>query len=150
MDGRHAVASELERVTVMRAGSRVLDQVIASIPAAGITVVSGPSGAGKMTLLRLLVGAALARIISPHPGAEARTARRFGRRRSAPPAPTGPTPAGSRQATRTADRAQPREPGTGEPGSQNLYSRCAGMGISSAGIGQRPRCWAGQTAMWRV
>ena len=53
MDGRHAVAFKLERVTVMRAGRRVLDQVSATIPAAGITVVSGPSGAGKTTLLRL-------------------------------------------------------------------------------------------------
>jgi hypothetical protein len=40
-------------VTVVRAGRRILDQVTASIPAAGITVVSGPSGAGKTTLLRL-------------------------------------------------------------------------------------------------
>jgi UDP-glucose/iron transport system ATP-binding protein len=40
-------------VSVLRAGRRVLDEVTASIPAAGITVVSGPSGAGKTTLLRL-------------------------------------------------------------------------------------------------
>ena len=46
-------AFEFERVTVRRAGRRVLDQVVAAIPAAGITVVSGPSGAGKTTLLRL-------------------------------------------------------------------------------------------------
>ena len=46
-------AFEFERVTVLRAGRRVLDQVVAAIPAAGITVVSGPSGAGKTTLLRL-------------------------------------------------------------------------------------------------
>src|SRR5215469_4864960 len=37
----------------MRAGRRVLDEITASIPATGITVVSGPSGAGKTTLLRL-------------------------------------------------------------------------------------------------
>jgi putative ABC transport system ATP-binding protein len=48
-----AVALEFDRVTVQRAGRRVLDAVTASIPAAGITVVSGPSGAGKTTLLRL-------------------------------------------------------------------------------------------------
>ena len=48
-----AVAFEFERVRVLRAGRLVLDQVTASIPAAGITVVSGPSGAGKTTLLRL-------------------------------------------------------------------------------------------------
>src|SRR5262249_14352527 len=48
-----AVAFEFERVGVLRAGRLVLDQVTASIPAAGITVVSGPSGAGKTTLLRL-------------------------------------------------------------------------------------------------
>jgi putative ABC transport system ATP-binding protein len=46
-------AFEFERVTVMRAGRRVLDQITAAIPAAGITVVAGPSGAGKTTLLRL-------------------------------------------------------------------------------------------------
>jgi putative ABC transport system ATP-binding protein len=54
MDERRAAAAfELERVTVVRAGRRVLDEVTAWIPAAGITVVSGPSGAGKTTLLRL-------------------------------------------------------------------------------------------------
>jgi ABC-type cobalamin/Fe3+-siderophores transport system ATPase subunit len=46
-------AFEFERVTIVRAGRRVLDQITARIPAAGITVVSGPSGAGKTTLLRL-------------------------------------------------------------------------------------------------
>ena len=53
MDARRAVAFEFEQVTVVRAARRVLDGVTASIPAAGITVVSGPSGAGKTTLLRL-------------------------------------------------------------------------------------------------
>jgi len=53
MGERQAVAFEFERVTVLRAGRRVLDEVTAGIPAAGITVVSGPSGAGKTTLLRL-------------------------------------------------------------------------------------------------
>jgi putative ABC transport system ATP-binding protein len=47
------VAFEFQRVTAVRAGRRVLDEVTATIPAAGITVVSGPSGAGKTTLLRL-------------------------------------------------------------------------------------------------
>ena len=47
------VALEFERVSVVRAGRRVLDQITAAIPAAGITVVTGPSGAGKTTLLRL-------------------------------------------------------------------------------------------------
>ena len=46
-------AFEFTRVSVVRAGRRVLDEVTAWIPAAGITVVSGPSGAGKTTLLRL-------------------------------------------------------------------------------------------------
>ena len=46
-------AFEFTRVSVARAGRRVLDGVTASIPAVGITVVSGPSGAGKTTLLRL-------------------------------------------------------------------------------------------------
>ncbi|HKA99018.1 MAG TPA: phosphate ABC transporter ATP-binding protein [Streptosporangiaceae bacterium] len=53
MSEPRAVAFEFERVRVLRAGRLVLDQVTASIPAAGITVVSGPSGAGKTTLLRL-------------------------------------------------------------------------------------------------
>src|SRR6516162_2648524 len=47
------MAFAFERVTVFRDGRRVLDEITASIPAAGITVVSGPSGAGKTTLLRL-------------------------------------------------------------------------------------------------
>jgi putative ABC transport system ATP-binding protein len=47
------VEFEFERVSIVRTGRRVLDQVTASIPAAGITVISGPSGAGKTTLLRL-------------------------------------------------------------------------------------------------
>src|SRR5215470_20326159 len=46
-------AFEFTRVSVARAGRRVLDEVTARIPADGITVVSGPSGAGKTTLLRL-------------------------------------------------------------------------------------------------
>jgi len=37
----------------LRAGRRVLEEITATIPAAGITVVAGPSGAGKTTLLRL-------------------------------------------------------------------------------------------------
>jgi putative ABC transport system ATP-binding protein len=37
----------------VRAGRRVLDEITGAIPAAGITVVAGPSGAGKTTLLRL-------------------------------------------------------------------------------------------------
>ncbi len=53
MNQRQAVAFEFQRVTVLRAGRCVLDEVTAWIPAAGITVVSGPSGAGKTTLLRL-------------------------------------------------------------------------------------------------
>jgi len=47
------MAFEFDRVTVRRAGRLVLDEVTACIPAAGITVISGPSGAGKTTLLRL-------------------------------------------------------------------------------------------------
>jgi UDP-glucose/iron transport system ATP-binding protein len=53
MGERRTVAFELKRVTVRRAGRRILDELTATIPAAGITVVSGPSGAGKTTLLRL-------------------------------------------------------------------------------------------------
>jgi putative ABC transport system ATP-binding protein len=50
---REKAAFEFDRVTVVRAGRPVLDEITASVPAAGITVVSGPSGAGKTTLLRL-------------------------------------------------------------------------------------------------
>lgn len=53
MSERRAAAFEFERVTVVRTGRRILDGVTASVPADGITVVSGPSGAGKTTLLRL-------------------------------------------------------------------------------------------------
>ena len=52
MDDQPAAFS-FERVTVRRAGRRILDEVTAGIPVPGITVVSGPSGAGKTTLLRL-------------------------------------------------------------------------------------------------
>ena len=44
---------EFEKVTVTREGRRVLDGLDARIPAAGISVITGPSGAGKTTLLRL-------------------------------------------------------------------------------------------------
>lgn len=47
------VAFGFQRVSVVRAGRRILDEVTGWIPADGITVVSGPSGAGKTTLLRL-------------------------------------------------------------------------------------------------
>ena len=47
------VAFEFKQVSVRRVNRLVLDEVSARIPAAGITVVSGPSGAGKTTLLRL-------------------------------------------------------------------------------------------------
>jgi len=53
MDEPQPVAFEFDRVIVRRAGRRVLDEVTTGIPAAGITVISGPSGAGKTTLLRL-------------------------------------------------------------------------------------------------
>jgi putative ABC transport system ATP-binding protein len=50
---QRVVAFGFERVSVVRAGRRVLDEITGWIPAAGITVVAGPSGAGKTTLLRL-------------------------------------------------------------------------------------------------
>lgn len=53
MGERRAAAFEFEQVTVVRTGRRILDGVSASVPADGITVVSGPSGVGKTTLLRL-------------------------------------------------------------------------------------------------
>lgn len=53
MGEQQPVAFEFEQVSVRRADRLVLDEVNATIPAAGITVVAGPSGAGKTTLLRL-------------------------------------------------------------------------------------------------
>jgi putative ABC transport system ATP-binding protein len=53
MAERLTAAFEFERVTVTRSGRVVLDEITAVIPAAGVTVVSGPSGAGKTSLLRL-------------------------------------------------------------------------------------------------
>ena len=53
MDEQQLVAFGFQRVTVRRADRQVLDEITASIPAAGITVISGPSGTGKTTLLRL-------------------------------------------------------------------------------------------------
>ncbi|HZV10662.1 MAG TPA: ATP-binding cassette domain-containing protein, partial [Novosphingobium sp.] len=53
MSDQQVVAFAFDRVTVMRAGRPVLDEVTTVIPVAGITVVSGPSGAGTTTLLRL-------------------------------------------------------------------------------------------------
>jgi putative ABC transport system ATP-binding protein len=44
----------LQDVTVVRAGTTVLDGVTASFAAGRCTAVAGPSGAGKSTLLRLL------------------------------------------------------------------------------------------------
>lgn len=49
----HAAAFEFEHVTVVHGDRRILDRLDARIPAAGITVITGPSGAGKTTLLRL-------------------------------------------------------------------------------------------------
>jgi putative ABC transport system ATP-binding protein len=53
MDERQSLAFRFARVTVERGGRRVLDELSATSPAAGITVISGPSGGGKTTLLRL-------------------------------------------------------------------------------------------------
>ena len=53
MDNQQPVAFTFEQVSVRRAGRPILDAITARIPAAGITVVAGPSGAGKTTLLRL-------------------------------------------------------------------------------------------------
>ncbi|MFC3490572.1 ATP-binding cassette domain-containing protein [Amycolatopsis roodepoortensis] len=44
----------LDRVTVTRGPTRLLDGVCARLPAGACTAVVGPSGAGKSTLLRLL------------------------------------------------------------------------------------------------
>ena len=48
------VLFSLERVTVRRGGTLLLDQVTCQIPAGACTALTGPSGAGKTTVLRLL------------------------------------------------------------------------------------------------
>jgi len=53
ISGESALFS-LERVTVRRGGTLLLDQVTCQIPAGACTAVTGPSGSGKTTLLRLL------------------------------------------------------------------------------------------------
>jgi ABC-type lipoprotein export system ATPase subunit len=50
------VAARAEHVSVARAGRTVLDDVDLEVPAAALTVVSGRSGSGKSTMLRLLSG----------------------------------------------------------------------------------------------
>jgi putative ABC transport system ATP-binding protein len=52
--GHGAPLFVLERVGVVAGGTRLLDDVSATIPARLLTAVVGPSGAGKSTLLRLL------------------------------------------------------------------------------------------------
>lgn len=44
-------------VSVRRGGLRILEEVRASVPAGGCTVVVGPNGAGKTTLILALIGA---------------------------------------------------------------------------------------------
>ena len=46
----------LEGVTVAFGERTVLDRVDAALPESGVTVLSGPSGRGKTTLLRVLAG----------------------------------------------------------------------------------------------
>jgi putative ABC transport system ATP-binding protein len=48
------VLFSLEQVTVRRGGRVLLDRVTGQIPAGACTAVTGPSGTGKTTLLRLL------------------------------------------------------------------------------------------------
>lgn len=46
---------EIDEVTLRRGDTTILDRVSATIPANGCTVLMGPSGSGKSSLLRLLV-----------------------------------------------------------------------------------------------
>ena len=54
MTAGEPVLFSLERVTVQRGGRLLLDEVTCRIPAGACTAVTGPSGTGKTTLLRLL------------------------------------------------------------------------------------------------
>ena len=47
---------QVKNVTVSFEGKMVLDNIMLTIPAEGVTYLSGPSGEGKTTLLRVLAG----------------------------------------------------------------------------------------------
>jgi tungstate transport system ATP-binding protein len=51
-----APVARLERVTVERAGRRLLDGLDLAVPEGGVTALMGPNGAGKSLALRLLAG----------------------------------------------------------------------------------------------
>lgn len=54
MTSGERVLFSLEQVTVRRGGTLLLDEVTCQVPADACTAVTGPSGAGKTTLMRLL------------------------------------------------------------------------------------------------
>ncbi len=56
MTGPVAAAISVEGLTVVRGGARVLDGLSLEVPAGKITGLLGPSGGGKSTLLRSIVG----------------------------------------------------------------------------------------------
>ena len=58
-----APAATLEGVSILRAGTRLLDGLDLAVPGSGVTAVMGPNGAGKSLTLRLLSG-----LIAPDAG----------------------------------------------------------------------------------
>ena len=50
------IAIELEHVSVLREGRKVVDDVSLAIDAGSVHIVIGPNGAGKSTLLSAVLG----------------------------------------------------------------------------------------------
>jgi iron complex transport system ATP-binding protein len=54
MSGRSRVVFQLADATVLRGGTRALNQVSLTVSRGGHTAILGPNGAGKSSLIRLL------------------------------------------------------------------------------------------------
>ncbi len=72
---RHAPLLELRNVSVLRQQTRILDDVSLKLPAGRHTVILGPNGSGKTSLLKLLVRQFYPSLIENHQG----SVRIFGR-----------------------------------------------------------------------
>lgn len=70
-----------DRVSLNRGGNRILDNVCATAPGGGSTVLVGPNGAGKTTLLLCLIGELAYEEASAFPAARVPPARPMCRKR---------------------------------------------------------------------